>query len=85
MFKILVELVRNELKIELKQCTKHFVFCLFSGFDSVYALVNNAGVFYHPFYWTEDNFEATFQTNYLGKNTSFKYRYSLPLFTLLQI
>jgi len=48
------------------------VFCLFSGFDSVYALVNNAGIFYEPFYQTEDDFDATFQTNYLGKNSCFK-------------
>lgn len=43
--------------------------CLFSGFDSIYALVNNAGVFYKPYgpFWSEDNFDIQFQTNYLGK------------------
>jgi hypothetical protein len=41
-----------------------------SGFDSVYALVNSAGVFYDPFYRTEDEFDVTFQTNYLDKNTT---------------
>ncbi|XP_025410309.1 retinol dehydrogenase 13-like [Sipha flava] len=35
-------------------------------FDSIYALVNNAAVFYQNFHWTEDDFESTFQTNYLG-------------------
>lgn len=41
-------------------------FCCNSGIDNVYALINNAGVFYHPFKLTEDGFEITFQTNYLG-------------------
>lgn len=36
-------------------------------FKKVYALVNNAAVFYHPQGLTEDGFEITFQTNYLGK------------------
>lgn len=35
-------------------------------FKEVYALVNNAAVFYHPQGLTEDGFEITFQTNYLG-------------------
>lgn len=35
-------------------------------FKCVYALVNNAGVFYHPQQLTEDHFDVTFQTNYLG-------------------
>lgn len=35
-------------------------------FQQVYALVNNAGVFYHPQQLTEDNFDITLQTNYLG-------------------
>lgn len=47
---------------------------LFSGFDSVYALVNNAAVFYQPFYQTEDDFDVTFQTNYLGKDKLYTYR-----------
>lgn len=33
----------------------------------LYALVNNAAVFYHPHYLTENGFELTLQTNYLGK------------------
>ncbi|KAJ9576796.1 hypothetical protein L9F63_006637, partial [Diploptera punctata] len=33
---------------------------------NLYALVNNAGVFYHPKSKTEDGFDVTFQTNYLG-------------------
>ncbi|XP_075222036.1 retinol dehydrogenase 12-like isoform X2 [Lycorma delicatula] len=37
-----------------------------SGIHSVYALINNAGIFYHPFKLTEGGFEITFQTNYLG-------------------
>lgn len=50
--------------------TERLVFCLFSGFDSIYALVNNAGVFYKLFgsFWSEDIFNIRFQTNYLGKN-----------------
>ncbi|KAF5293260.1 hypothetical protein FQR65_LT11000 [Abscondita terminalis] len=35
-------------------------------FQKVYALINNAGVFYHPHQLTEDEFDITFQTNYLG-------------------
>lgn len=35
-------------------------------FQEIYALVNNAAVFYHPQGLTEDGFEITFQTNYLG-------------------
>lgn len=35
-------------------------------FSEIYALVNNAGVFYHPQGLTEDGFEITLQTNYLG-------------------
>lgn len=35
-------------------------------FKELYALVNNAAVFYHPQDLTEDGFEITFQTNYLG-------------------
>ncbi|XP_017768185.1 PREDICTED: retinol dehydrogenase 12-like [Nicrophorus vespilloides] len=35
-------------------------------FEEVYALVNNAGVFYHPQSLTQDGFDVTFQTNYLG-------------------
>ncbi|KAL1512771.1 hypothetical protein ABEB36_002303 [Hypothenemus hampei] len=35
-------------------------------FPEIFALVNCAGVFYHPPELTEDGFEVTFQTNYLG-------------------
>lgn len=35
-------------------------------FKEIYALVNNAAVFYHPQGITADGFEITFQTNYLG-------------------
>lgn len=44
---------------------------LSSEFDEIYALVNNAGIFHHPQYLTEDGFEITLQTNYLGKNEVF--------------
>lgn len=37
-------------------------------FKEIYALVNNAAVFYHPQGLTEDGYEITFQTNYLGIN-----------------
>ncbi|XP_046401445.1 retinol dehydrogenase 12-like isoform X2 [Ischnura elegans] len=36
------------------------------GYKRLYALVNNAGVFYHPKTLTEDGYDITFQTNYLG-------------------
>lgn len=32
----------------------------------LYALVNNAGIFYHPYQLSEDGFDLTLQTNYLG-------------------
>lgn len=35
-------------------------------FDEIYALVNNAGVFFYPQELTEDGFDVTLQTNYLG-------------------
>ncbi|KAG5894631.1 hypothetical protein JTB14_026162 [Gonioctena quinquepunctata] len=35
-------------------------------FSEIYALVNNAGIFYHPQGLTEDGYEVTLQTNYLG-------------------
>ncbi|XP_030767707.1 retinol dehydrogenase 12-like [Sitophilus oryzae] len=37
-----------------------------SEFKEIFALVNCAGVFYHPQGLTEDGFEITLQTNYLG-------------------
>lgn len=39
---------------------------LCSEFKEIYALVNNAGIFYHPQELTEDGFEITYQTNYLS-------------------
>lgn len=36
-------------------------------YPEIYALVNNAGVFYYPQELTEDGFDVTLQTNYLGK------------------
>ncbi|XP_071453971.1 retinol dehydrogenase 13-like [Hetaerina americana] len=36
------------------------------GYTKLYALVNNAGVFYYPKTLTEDGYDVTFQTNYLG-------------------
>lgn len=36
-------------------------------FQEVYALINNAGIFYHKQVVTEDGFDLTFQTNYLGE------------------
>ncbi|XP_072391056.1 retinol dehydrogenase 12-like [Diabrotica undecimpunctata] len=43
-----------------------FAETLKTEFTEIYALVNNAGVFYHPQDLTEDGFEITLQTNYLG-------------------
>ena len=40
------------------------IFTLF--FRPVHALVLNAGVFSLPYTTTDDEYEATFQTNYLG-------------------
>nr|CAI5861681.1 unnamed protein product [Callosobruchus analis] len=56
---------------------KHLDLCSFSSivkfcdtlnseFSEIYGLVNNAGIFYHPYSVTEDGFEVTLQTNYLG-------------------
>lgn len=42
-------------------------------FPELYALINNAGVFYHPQGLTDDGFEITLQTNYLGRKTKFIY------------
>ena len=39
---------------------------LFTVSGHLFALVNNAGVLYHPKSRTEDGFDVTFQTNYLG-------------------
>lgn len=36
------------------------------SYTSIYGLVNNAGIFYNPPTLTEDNFDITYQTNYLG-------------------
>jgi NAD(P)-dependent dehydrogenase (short-subunit alcohol dehydrogenase family) len=38
----------------------------FLGEYGIHALVNNAAVFYLPLEQTKDNFDVTFQTNYLG-------------------
>lgn len=35
-------------------------------FEEIFALVNNAAVFYYPHELTEDQFDVTLQTNYLG-------------------
>ncbi|KAF5271747.1 hypothetical protein FQA39_LY08070 [Lamprigera yunnana] len=35
-------------------------------FKQIYALINNAGIFYHPQQLTKDDFDITLQTNYLG-------------------
>lgn len=43
---------------------------LFQGQNSVHTLVNNAAVFYLPQTLSKDNFDVTFQTNYLGKMCS---------------
>lgn len=34
--------------------------------NSIYALINNAGIFWCPLHWTEDRFEANFGVNHLG-------------------
>ncbi|CAG9821087.1 unnamed protein product [Phaedon cochleariae] len=70
--------ILRQLKNEnIKVFVKHLDLCSISSirkfsvnliheFSEIYALVNNAAVFYHPQHLTEDEYEVTFQTNYLG-------------------
>lgn len=71
---IIKQLGFNHIKIHVRYldlCSfasiNKFVKDLSNEFSDIYALVNNAGVFYHPQDLTEDGFEITLQTNYLGK------------------
>lgn len=77
---IIKELGFNSTKIYIKHldlCNIASIlnFCkdLNEEFSEIYALVNNAGVFYHPHGFTEDGFEITLQTNYLGRIINFVY------------
>ncbi|GJQ66261.1 hypothetical protein Trydic_g4312 [Trypoxylus dichotomus] len=45
---------------------RNFAKSISDEFDEIYALVNNAGIFYYPQELTTDGFDVTFQTNYLG-------------------
>lgn len=74
---ILLSLNNKNVKIFVKQLDLasissilKFSDSLKSEFKEIYALVNNAGIFYHPHTITEDGYELTFQTNYLGKSYS---------------
>lgn len=53
-----------DLSSFLSVCT--FVKKITKTFPNVYAIVNNAGIFYQPPTLTKDGFEITFQTNYLA-------------------
>lgn len=55
-----------ELDLNSFASTKRFADYIDSNFEEVFALVNNAGVFYYPQELTEDGFDATLQTNYIG-------------------
>ena len=46
----------------VKDCAQH----LLATESAIHILINNAGVFLHPFEKTEDGFETHFQVNYLG-------------------
>ncbi|KAI4468398.1 retinol dehydrogenase [Holotrichia oblita] len=46
-----------------------FAECINTEFNEIYALVNNAGIFYYPQELTVDGFDVTLQTNYLGMNS----------------
>ncbi|XP_063697107.1 dehydrogenase/reductase SDR family member on chromosome X-like, partial [Culicoides brevitarsis] len=48
----------------LSVCT--FVKKITQNYREIYAIVNNAGIFYHGPLLTKDGFEITFQTNYLA-------------------
>ncbi|KAJ8925965.1 hypothetical protein NQ315_009818 [Exocentrus adspersus] len=72
--KYIISHLRNK---NIKIFVKHLDLCDISSiikfsdtlnkeFREIYALVNNAGVFYHPQGLTKDGFEITLQTNYLG-------------------
>ncbi|KOC61420.1 Retinol dehydrogenase 12, partial [Habropoda laboriosa] len=46
----------------IKKCAQR----LLTSESTIHILINNAGVFLHPFEKTEDGFETHFQVNYLG-------------------
>lgn len=46
----------------IKKCAQY----LLAVESNIHILINNAGVFLHPFEKTEDNFETHFQVNHLG-------------------
>lgn len=56
-----------ELNLNSLTSTKQFADYIFSNFGEIFALVNNAGVFYYPQQLTEDGYDVTLQTNYIGK------------------
>lgn len=64
--KFLVPIFVKELDLNSFHSILKFANNINNEFNSVYALVNNAGVFYVPQQLTEDLFDVTFQTNYLG-------------------
>lgn len=63
----LVKIYVKFLDLESIASVISFADSLNSEFTEIYALVNNAGVFYHPQGLTEDGFEITLQVNYLSK------------------
>ncbi|ERL88767.1 hypothetical protein D910_06149 [Dendroctonus ponderosae] len=72
-----LEIAKAVNRPSLRVFVKHLDFCSFQSirsfadtiekeFPQIYALVNCAGVFYHPQQLTDDRYDVTFQTNYLG-------------------
>ncbi|CAG9863049.1 unnamed protein product [Phyllotreta striolata] len=61
-----IKIFVKELDLAKLSSILKFAQTLKSEFTEIYALVNNAGVFHHPQGLTEDGFEITLQTNYLG-------------------
>lgn len=55
-----------ELDLNSLASIKRFADYIESNFEEVFALVNNAGIFYYPQELTEDGFDVTLQTNYIG-------------------
>lgn len=56
----------SKLDLNSVKSIEKFVDYVNSNFRKVFALINNAGVFYHPQQLTPDGFDLTLQTNYIG-------------------
>lgn len=70
-FEIQKKFPNADIRFEHLDLSSFFSVCTFvkkisEAFPKVDAIVNNAGVFYHPPTLTKDGFETTFQTNFLS-------------------